>query len=944
MDSQSHAGREADDLLQSLNKEGDNECSTIFFSSSPTSSSSISVEAITSSSESTSSDEETEQKEEEDPEKSTSKLVSNEINVEVQREGAELCLIKKKDVTQEREANNTLACQLTGVSHSADLEVQEKAATITDNSESGMFPLDQQKITGEIIEAKRIEDSEQFRQVEQESSEKIFVSNETDQQDGDDYCSGLDRSQGANLEEERLSGDVENAQSDGRNEPVEEEQNGDSNQSDNRNDLIQVKQTVEESTCTQEMRPLMTMSPPGQQQVCDLQVSNKQLLEDRLRLTRASDTASEMEHDEQASHLPDAEDVQMQQGGGDCLAEADAVVERTTEGVRSEENYDQENDKDGAEPVEIRAQTETANVSESEGPEQKPKAREEEQQQQDGVQIEIQSDLAPTGYTNEVATEQEGEGRDTRLPREAETQVEEEEEPEGHPKGSDGTRQCEMQARPPAAAEGEQLMEGDYCADVQPHDDLAASCRVSDDLHSVSGDDLQSTGSREKSSERQISEEALAATGQEDGLATTRRWSTVSEVALQFDDEDLEREFDEEPEFEPRIVSLKRNRNPREDYIMGEELGRGKFGVVLKCSEKTTGRQLAAKFISMRRKEDREDVEREVEIMSELQHKRLLQLYDAFDFGSANEMCLITELVEGGELFERIVDDDFDLTEKKAAIFLRQICEGLGFMHQRAIVHLDMKPENILCLSRTGNKIKLIDFGLARKLRANEALRVMFGTPDFAAPEVLTYEQVSFATDMWSVGVICYVLLSGLSPFMGDNDLETMANVTRATFDFNDKAFEPISELAKDFIARLLVREPEKRLSPDECLQHAWLQRGGAPSPQPAADSPPPVQLLTGSVLGQWWEASPGHQLRQPEDQGSPRRRLSVCLQAAAEATGQQQRPRASFGGESTTSTYAISLDKRRLKRYVVRRKWHKTVHAIMALGRMGANLALWAD
>lgn len=384
------------------------------------------------------------------------------------------------------------------------------------------------------------------------------------------------------------------------------------------------------------------------------------------------------------------------------------------------------------------------------------------------------------------------------------------------------------------------------------------------------------------------------------------------------EEEDLEREFDEEPEFERRDVVVKRNKSPRDEYELGAELGRGKFGTVFRCTEMASGRQLAAKFIAMRRREDREDVEREVAIMSALQHRRLLQLYDAFDDGR-EEMCLITELVEGGELFERIVDDDFELTEKKAAIFVRQICEGVEYMHSKQIVHLDMKPENILCLSRTGIRIKLIDFGLARRLDPNNPLRVMFGTPDFAAPEVLGYEIVTLATDMWSVGVICYVLLSGLSPFMGESDLDTMANVTRATYDFDDRAFEPISELAKDFIRKLLLRNPAERLEPAECLKHPWLQRGGA--------------LLEAAVRERRESSAPalgGHLLAIEQ---------FAATVADMMPAGALQHHRASFGGESTASSGLISLDKRRLKRYVVRRKWHKTVHAIMALNRMGANL-----
>jgi serine/threonine protein kinase len=444
-----------------------------------------------------------------------------------------------------------------------------------------------------------------------------------------------------------------------------------------------------------------------------------------------------------------------------------------------------------------------------------------------------------------------------------------------------------------------------------------------------------------------------------DCLGSSSSLYLLSSADGALDDEDLEREFDEEPEFQRRDVQVKRNKNPRDEYELGDELGRGKFGTVYRCVEMSSGLKLAAKFIHMRRSEDREDVEREVAIMSVLQHKRLLQLYDAFDDG-LHEMCLITELVEGGELFERIVDNDFDLTEKKAAIFMRQICEGVEYMHGEHIVHLDMKPENILCLSRTGNRIKLIDFGLARRLDPNKPIRVLFGTPDFAAPEVLAYETVTPAADMWSVGVICYVLLSGLSPFMGDTDLETMANVMRATFDFNDQAFEAISDLAKDFISKLLVREPAARLKPAECLKHPWLQRGGGPLEAH-------IRERRKSSFGGLMLATSGSHHRLALEQAAMLTSLATAATAAAAAAAAaagsssceptpptppsaqigmpnllaHMRPRASFGADSNTSASHLSLDKRRLKKYVVRRKWHKTVHAIMALGRMGANLKL---
>ncbi|KAK2715730.1 hypothetical protein QYM36_010338 [Artemia franciscana] len=243
--------------------------------------------------------------------------------------------------------------------------------------------------------------------------------------------------------------------------------------------------------------------------------------------------------------------------------------------------------------------------------------------------------------------------------------------------------------------------------------------------------------------------------------------------------------------------------------------------------------------------------------MKSLIHPKLIQLYDAFDDG-LKEMCLILELIEGGELFDRVIDDDFVLTERACAIFVRQIVEGISYMHQQSILHLDMKPENILCLSHAGNRIKLIDFGLARRFDAKKKLQVLFGTPEFVAPEVVNFEQIGFATDMWSIGVIAYVLLSGLSPFMGDSDVETMANVTIARYDFDDEAFDDISKEAKEFISNLLVKEMSNRSTASQCLQHPWLRKRPplvAPSPiheeieLPRLISPPPIPLQDQSLL-----------------------------------------------------------------------------------------------
>uniref|UniRef100_A0A8C7J5N2 Myosin light chain kinase 3 n=1 Tax=Oncorhynchus kisutch TaxID=8019 RepID=A0A8C7J5N2_ONCKI len=274
--------------------------------------------------------------------------------------------------------------------------------------------------------------------------------------------------------------------------------------------------------------------------------------------------------------------------------------------------------------------------------------------------------------------------------------------------------------------------------------------------------------------------------------------------------------------FEHRIVSAKQV--PMGSYYAvkpNEVLGGGRFGQVHKCAELSSGLILAAKFIKVKGMREREEVKNEIGVMNQLNHVNLIQLYDAFE--SRTNLTLIMEYVDGGELFDRIVDENYLLTELDAIVFMRQICEGVQYLHQQYILHLDLKPENILCVNSTGNQIKIIDFGLARKYRPREKLKVNFGTPEFLAPEVVNYDFVSFPTDMWSVGVITYMLLSGLSPFLGDNDAETMNNILHANWDFDSEAFENVTEEAKDFVTRLLIPTKCSRLSATGCMKHAWL-------------------------------------------------------------------------------------------------------------------------
>ncbi|KAL2097258.1 hypothetical protein ACEWY4_006465 [Coilia grayii] len=274
--------------------------------------------------------------------------------------------------------------------------------------------------------------------------------------------------------------------------------------------------------------------------------------------------------------------------------------------------------------------------------------------------------------------------------------------------------------------------------------------------------------------------------------------------------------------FSHRIVSAKPSQINNFYTINRQEvLGGGRFGQVHKCIENSSGLTLAAKIIKARSPKEKEIVKNEILVMNQLDHANLIQLYAAYE--SRLDIILVLEYVDGGELFDRIIDENYTLTELDTVMFIRQICEGLRHMHKMYILHLDLKPENILCISRVTNKVKIIDFGLARKYNPREKLRVNFGTPEFLAPEVINYDFVSFNTDMWSLGVITYMLLSGLSPFLGDDDSQTLNNILQCQWSFEEDEFIGISEEAKDFISKLLLINKSWRIGAAEALKHPWL-------------------------------------------------------------------------------------------------------------------------
>ncbi|KAF4521000.1 hypothetical protein B566_EDAN002496 [Ephemera danica] len=216
---------------------------------------------------------------------------------------------------------------------------------------------------------------------------------------------------------------------------------------------------------------------------------------------------------------------------------------------------------------------------------------------------------------------------------------------------------------------------------------------------------------------------------------------------------------------------------------------------------------------------------------------RIVRLHEVYETHS--EMALILEMASGGELQWVLDSDEEGLPELEAARLMRQTLEGLCFLHDHQIAHLDLKPQNLLLTGRFPDcDLKLCDFGISRVIRSGVEVREILGTPDYVAPEILSYEPISLATDIWSVGVLAYVLLTGYSPFAGDSKQETFCNISQNNLTFPEELFSGVSAAAQDFIRATLIIDQTARLTARQCLEHPWLAPSVAPSPAPQPRKP----------------------------------------------------------------------------------------------------------
>ena len=268
----------------------------------------------------------------------------------------------------------------------------------------------------------------------------------------------------------------------------------------------------------------------------------------------------------------------------------------------------------------------------------------------------------------------------------------------------------------------------------------------------------------------------------------------------------------------------KKTYNIQKDYKLGPILGSGSFGSVRLAIHILTGQERAIKSVKKSKiaqnPNEKSQFLAEIDILRQIDHPNVLKIFEFYE--DANNYHLVTELVKGGELFEFIVSSGV-LSESIAAHFLRQILIAVNYCHQIGIAHRDLKPENLLLEKRSPySNLKVIDFGASALYSDCKTLNSRFGTSYYIAPEVLK-RSYNEKCDIWSCGVILYILLSGKPPFGGKNDKEILARVSKGTYNFKGTTWDSVSDAAKDLIKRMLEFNPALRISAEDALKDPWF-------------------------------------------------------------------------------------------------------------------------
>ena len=261
-------------------------------------------------------------------------------------------------------------------------------------------------------------------------------------------------------------------------------------------------------------------------------------------------------------------------------------------------------------------------------------------------------------------------------------------------------------------------------------------------------------------------------------------------------------------------------------YEVKQKLGNGKFGLVKLGINKKTNQKVAIKIMNKRQMNisDLELVRTEIEILKICQHPNIIKLYEIFE--NVDYFYIIMEYCSGGDLFSYLERHQFKLNEERASIIMHKICAAIYYIHQYGICHRDIKPENVLMTSKNENSdIRLLDFGLSKIIGPNETCKEPYGTLTYCAPEILLDEPYTKQVDLWSIGVMTYVMLTGRLPFHDKIDREIARKAVFCEPDYSDSLWNGISDDAKDFVKKLLKKKGSERMTIEKTLEHEWIKK-----------------------------------------------------------------------------------------------------------------------
>lgn len=284
----------------------------------------------------------------------------------------------------------------------------------------------------------------------------------------------------------------------------------------------------------------------------------------------------------------------------------------------------------------------------------------------------------------------------------------------------------------------------------------------------------------------------------------------------------------------PESILGKPYEDVRLHYSLGKQLGKGQFGVTYLCTEIRTGKLYACKSISKKKlvtKGDKDDVRREIKIMQHLVGQpNIVEFKGAYE--GSDSVHLVMELCAGGELFDRIIAKGH-YSERAAASVCRDIVSVVNTCHFMGVMHRDLKPENFLLSDKSVNSVlKATDFGLSVFLEEGKVYKDLVGSAYYVAPEVLK-RRYGKEADVWSAGVILYILLSGVPPFWDETEKGIFEAIQKEELDLETKPWPSISSSAKDLVRRMLKRDPQSRITAAQVLEHPWIREGGEASDEP---------------------------------------------------------------------------------------------------------------